>query len=446
MEPSLDAAERNDPLFAVVLALVDEFDRLAFENTGSVGEVEASTLPADVAFLVMPVEFHATIYAQSVCRAISERLRRSLWGAPTRLLLQHRPPTLTRGPLWVDSSTSPAGELDRVSLDRQLELFGRPGLVACRERHSMTPARDPRVRNRRPRSASMDPDVAARLLADHDDFRVLRRLRPRSATGPRSLAPGERIAIVVDTETTGLDHGRDEIIELGMVAFVHDDQGALVDVIDTFSALREPSIPISAAVTRLTGISAETVQGRVIDVDAVERFIDDADLVIAHNAGFDRPFCERLARGFSPKAWACSVKEVDWAGHGFEGTKLGYLIGQCGFFHQGHRAVDDCHALLQILAASLPEDAGPALRHLLAAAETTRVRLWAEAAPFDLKDVLKRRGYRWNDGADGRPRSWWAEVDEDAVEAEIRFLQREVYMREVWPRTQRVTAFERYRG
>jgi hypothetical protein len=32
--------------------------------------------------------------------------------------------------------------------------------------------------------------------------------------------------------------------------------------------------------------------------------------------------------------------------------------------------------------------------------------IWAENALFDRKDALKRRRYRWNDGTDGRPRSW----------------------------------------
>lgn len=31
-----------------------------------------------------------------------------------------------------------------------------------------------------------------------------------------------------------------------------------------------------------------------------------------------------------------------------------------------------------------------------------------------MKDALKIRGYRWNDGSDGRPKSWWIEVAEEA--------------------------------
>ncbi|MDX7952126.1 3'-5' exonuclease [Lichenihabitans sp. Uapishka_5] len=299
---------------------------------------------------------------------------------------------------------------------------------------------------RRGAPSAFEPEAAARLLEAHGDYQVLRRLVPRVTAPSRPLMLGERVAVIVDTETTGLDHKHDEVIELGMVAFIHDATGTVLDVIDTFSALQEPSRAIGPEITRLTGITDAMVEGQCIDIDAVETFIEVADLVIAHNAAFDRPFCERLTRGFDPKPWGCSVKEVDWATHGFEGSKLGYLVGQSGLFHQGHRAVDDCHALLEVLAQTRPEQELTMLGHLLVRSEATRVRIWAEGAPYDLKDQLKRRGYRWDGGGDGRPRAWWVEVDEALAEAEIAYLEGEIYMRRVRPRAQRITACERYKA
>lgn len=307
----------------------------------------------------------------------------------------------------------------------------------------------PRARSTRSTSARghvVTPESAAALLDAHEDYRVLRRLQPRELAASRPLDAGERLAVIVDTETTGLDHRRHEVIELGMVAFIHDAAGAVLAVTGEFNALQEPSEPIPPEITRLTGITDEMLKGQHIDLDAVEAFINDADLVIAHNAGFDRPFCERLARGFEPKPWACSVKEVPWADLGYEGSKLGYLVGQGGWFHSGHRATDDCHALLAVLTASLPGQDGTAFSHLLAKAEAARIRIWAEGAPFELKDQLRQRGYRWSDGSDGRPRSWWVEVDEPLAEAEIAFLENEIYMRRVRPRAQRITACERYKA
>ncbi|MDX7953994.1 3'-5' exonuclease [Lichenihabitans sp. Uapishka_5] len=324
----------------------------------------------------------------------------------------------------------------------QADLFDRPGPDSADDGSTQ---RLPAARRSSKGSRVITPKAAAKVLEASDDYRVLRRLRPREIVSPRLLGPGERLAIVIDTETTGLDHRDHEVIELGMVAFVHDAEGTLLAVTGEFSALQEPSGPLEPEITRLTGITDAMLTGQRIDLDAVEAFIEQADLVIAHNAGFDRPFCERLARGFEPKPWACSVKEVDWAGFGFEGTKLGYLVGQAGWFHNGHRATDDCHALLEVLAATLPGQDGSAVGHLLTRSETPHVRIWAEGAPYDLKDQLKSRGYRWSDGSDGRPRAWWVEVDEASAETEIAYLEGEIYMRRVRPRAQRITACERYK-
>ena len=86
--------------------------------------------------------------------------------------------------------------------------------------------------------------------------------------------------------------------------------------------------------------------------------------------------------------------------------KLGYLLNGVGYFHQAYRSVDDCHALQEILDFTLPTTGAPALAALLENARKPTVRVWAEQSPFELKDSLKRRGYRWNDGSDGRPKSW----------------------------------------
>jgi DNA polymerase-3 subunit epsilon len=153
-----------------------------------------------------------------------------------------------------------------------------------------------------------------------------------------------------------------------------------------------------------------------------------------------------LAQGFALKAWACSHAEVSWSEFGFEGSKLGYLLSQCGWFHQGHRAVEDCHALLEVLASPLPGDPGCAISHLLASARKALLRVWAEGSPFDMKDTLKKRGYRWNDGTNGRPKSWFIEIAEDMYKAELKFLRQEIYRRDVEPFTQRITAFERFRA
>jgi DNA polymerase III subunit epsilon len=253
-----------------------------------------------------------------------------------------------------------------------------------------------------------------------------------------------RIGILLDTETTGLDHRKDEVIELGMVKFGYTPDGRIIDVRDTFSAFNEPSEPIPAEITALTGITDEMVAGHRIDEAAVTAFVHDSAITIAHSSGFDRKFVERYWPVFEHKAWGCSATEIDWRKHGFAGAQLGYLLNGAGFFHHAHRAIDDCHALLEVLAFQLPSTGSPALALLLENARKPTVRIWAEQSPFELKDSLKRRGYRWSDGSDGRPKSWYVDVCEAAFDAELAFLRTEIYLRDVEPRLQTLTAFTRF--
>ncbi|RJG40336.1 3'-5' exonuclease [Mesorhizobium sp. DCY119] len=289
-------------------------------------------------------------------------------------------------------------------------------------------------------------DDLAQLLEDTGRFKILRKLVPRPIID-RARSMYSRLAVLVDVETTGLNHSRDEVIEIGAVAFTYDDAGMIGDVVGVFSALRQPSGLIPAEITRLTGITNEMVTGQTIDLIALDAFIEPADLIIAHNAGFDRPFCERLSPSFIAKPWACSVTEIRWADHGFEGNKLAYLVGQSGLFHEGHRATDDCHALLEILARPITGTRGTPFSELHAASQRLRVRVWAENSPFDMKDHLKARGYRWSDGSDSRPKSWWTEIAEEDLDEELRFLRADIYRwPEAEPLMQRLSAADRFKG
>ena len=292
--------------------------------------------------------------------------------------------------------------------------------------------------------APNDLSQMAHALEKSGDYRVLRRLVPRDVITSVPADQQIKVGVLFDVETTGLDAKTDEVIELGMVKFAYCPDGRVARVIDSFGSLNEPANSIPAEITSLTGITNDMVAGKRIDAAAVSTFVADANIVIAHNANFDRRFAERYWPEFEHKHWGCSATEIDWRGHGFEGSRLGYLLMGAGLFHTAHRAVDDCRALLEVLAMTLGSTERPALASLLDRARRNTVRIWAEGAPYDLKDELKKRKYRWNDGSDGRPRSWHIEIDEDLLDAEMRFLRQEIYRRDVELFMQSVTALTRF--
>lgn len=285
-------------------------------------------------------------------------------------------------------------------------------------------------------------EMAAALEAS-GDYRVLRRLAPRAAVDPPE-GLRTRLGLFVDVETTGLDPARDEIIELAMVPFTYGLDGTIYAVGEAFNELQQPSVPIPPEITAITGIDDAMVAGRSIDPAAVAHFAAPAALVIAHHAAFDRRFLERFCDVFTTKPWACSMSQVDWAAEGHEGVKLSYLASGAGFFYERHRAVHDCLAAIELLGMPLPRSGASALGQLLERARMPNWRIWAENSPFDLKDMLKARGYRWNGDDNGMPRAWYIDVEDEQKEAELAFLRSEVYQREIELLVRRIDAYDRF--
>jgi DNA polymerase-3 subunit epsilon len=264
---------------------------------------------------------------------------------------------------------------------------------------------------------------AARVLESSGDYRVLRRLVPRDEFGVKAAGPLQK-AIVLDTETTGTDPEADHIIELGMVCFEFvPATGEIVWITDVYDSLEDPGRPIPPESTQIHGITDEMVAGHRIDDEAVAEMLEGVTWVVAHNAAFDRQFLERRLPVFETQRWLCSYAEIPWAREGFAGAKLDYLAGQQGFFYEGHRSEIDCRALLEVLRLPLPKSGDTAWRRLLASGPQLSYRLSALDAPFESKDVLKSRGYRW----DAKRRCWQKTMTRDEAAAEAPWLKEQVY-------------------
>ncbi|WP_286965189.1 3'-5' exonuclease [Methylobacterium sp.] len=267
-----------------------------------------------------------------------------------------------------------------------------------------------------------EAELHAIALQSSPNYRVLRKLERRGLY-EWPLPEHAKIGLIVDVETTGLDVSVDEVIELGMLRFAFGPSGTVFGPLSEFQTFRQPAKPIPKQVAQLTGITDEIVAGCNIDDSTIREFVASADLIIAHNAEFDRRFCERLSSVFMDKAWACSQTQIPWRAQGVEGTKLFYLAYQQSFWFEGHRALDDCYALLELLEMPLPVSHEITMSKLLDAANRPTMKIWAIGTPYEVKDRLRERGYKWNAGQDGRYRAWHREIDPDQVEAELRFLE-----------------------
>lgn len=256
------------------------------------------------------------------------------------------------------------------------------------------------------------------------DYRVVRPLEIRSIFS-EDQPPEKRITVaILDTETTGINPARDKIIELGIVFVeVCPTSGKAFRVIRVFNELEDPGMPIPEESTRVHHITDEMVAGKRINDAEIEALFANVSLVVAHNAGFDRVFVENRFPIFATKAWACSFKQIPWSEEGISSGKLEFLAYNCGFHYTGHRASTDCHALLEVLQNPLPASSNLAMQTLLQNARLADIKVSALGSPFDAKDALKERNYRWN--ADKKV--WAKDIPQSGIEDEATWLGEAVY-------------------
>lgn len=291
-----------------------------------------------------------------------------------------------------------------------------------------------------------DFEALARQLDETGEFKVLRRFMPRPSYGELEDGEESRTALFVDVETTGMNWMNDRIIEFAGIPFTFGmKSGRIVGVGTPFVSLEDPGRSVPEEIVRLTHITDEMVRGHRIDDGQLKALADQAQLVVAHNARFDRPFVEARFPFFEEKHWACSINDVPWEAHGLGSVKLGWLLMEhAGLYFRAHRAEDDCLAAIHVLATPFADDGSLPMRHLLETSRRHSVMVRAVNSPFETKELLKARGYQWDSGTPDRPKAWQKEVPEGVLEAELAWLRETIYKGRGGPETRKLTARTRY--
>ncbi len=150
--------------------------------------------------------------------------------------------------------------------------------------------------------------------------------------------------VSVDLETTGLNHGKDKITEIGIVRFIDDAPAG------EFKTLVNPGILIPESIEKITDITNEDVKnapaiGTVIK-DAVD-FIGN-DVIVGHSIMFDYRFLLKAAvnAGLSFEAYGIDTLKISRKVlKDVESKKLEDL---CKYFNipdeNHHRALNDAYA------------------------------------------------------------------------------------------------------
>lgn len=249
-----------------------------------------------------------------------------------------------------------------------------------------------------------------------------------------------RYGIALDTETTGKAFQTNKIIELSAQKFRFDEAGRIHDVYPAETWLEDPEEPLSPEIVRITGLTDAVLHKRSIHEGPAYGMLTGADILIAHNSAFDRPFLDARLR-LPKRRWACTMTDVDWAAHGFDGRTLGYLLMQIGWRYRAHRAETDVCALMHLLAHELPTGE-TVLAELMRRSGRTDWRLEAINARFESAPRFRDRGWRWSHHS----RCFTIDMpDERSRDAEIEWAVHVGYHHRGRPAVTPITALERFR-
>jgi DNA polymerase III subunit epsilon len=122
-------------------------------------------------------------------------------------------------------------------------------------------------------------------------------IRSEPTRDQRSAALRSLTYVIFDTETTGLDPERDEIVQIGAVRVVN---GRIIAG-ERYDTLVNPGRPVPPGSTKVHGISDDMVASAPSVTDGVagfHAFARDA-ILVAHNAPFDLAFLRRASRDVS---------------------------------------------------------------------------------------------------------------------------------------------------
>ena len=209
---------------------------------------------------------------------------------------------------------------------------------------------------------------------------------PPAPTGPAT-------ALIIDTETTGLDPERDRCLEVGAILFDVSARSVLAQqsfLLPVESNAAEPINRIPAAVTRLP----QPWPGAL-------RWFDEllvaADVLVAHNAAFDRQWFGREPLPAVSHPWLCSMEDLRWPADrqlrsrpSVRDLALAYGVP----VWSAHRALTDCIYLAEVFARC--DDLETMLLHGLEPRQLMRAKV-----SYDDRHLAREAGFRWNDPVKG---------------------------------------------
>lgn len=215
--------------------------------------------------------------------------------------------------------------------------------------------------------------------------------------------------LILDTETTGLDPDQHQCLEVGAVLFSVPERAVLAQqsfLLPVQSNAAEAINHIPAQVSRLQQPWREALV-------YFHALLDQAEVLVAHNATFDQQWFGRGQLPEVPHPWLCTMEDIRWPANrqlrsrpSVRDLALAYEVPVWA----AHRALTDCIYLAEVFRRC--ED----LEELIRRGMEPR-RLMRAKVSYDNRHLAREAGFRWNDPLRG---AWTRRLSEREV-AELCF-------------------------
>ena len=276
-----------------------------------------------------------------------------------------------------DPSAPSAPVLETASLWEQADLLSFVSAAAETPRASQPEPSQP--------AEPFQPETAQPRQAER------RQAEPRQAE-PRRPGSVQRL-LILDTETTGLDPDQHHCIEIGAVLFDVAHRSVLSQVSFLLPCETNAAQAINGIDPALTSQPQPWREG----LRCFEAMLAAADVVVAHNAAFDRQWFGRGSLPAIDKPWLCSMEDLRWpaerqlrANPSVRDLALAYGVPVWA----AHRALTDCIYLAQVFERCVD------LEDLLLAGLEPR-RLYRARLSYEERHKAREAGFRWNEPISG---------------------------------------------
>ena len=255
-------------------------------------------------------------------------------------------------------------------------------------------------------------------------FKVQQKIQPRRFYNPESIDENQmHVGSVLDVETTGLDVNECEMINIAMVQFTYDMTGRIHSVVNFVDEFQQPKDPIPEQASKVNGITDERVKGKAFNMTKIRNMINSSEILIAHQAQFDRRFMSKVFPEVNDKIWCCTLTQVEWEkDFGLKAKDLSWIGTNFGFFFDAHLALPDCWATLEILNKKNSEDQF-ILSYLLDTLNKKQSLIKCIGSPFPKNNDLKSKDYHYS----GDEKCWIKTTEPENVDVEMEFLKTKIY-------------------